>query len=195
MNTKLFLKISSIILITIVTIVSYFIIWPWVAIYIGTALLPNPPKPEITYGEFPFKLVYEINGETKVVEDTLICEYDGIGMNEGVGKFRKWKSHLASGNEKILLLNISGAPDLSYSNKKTIKQEIYYNSGPEDYYMGDMDEYEKYNHNFPNACFFEKYEDGSTIDGIIYADELSEKYNIKLISWDYTQPIRNNFIK
>ncbi len=31
------------------------------------------------------------------------------------------------------------------------------------------------------------------MDGIIPADELLTKYNIKLISWDYTQPIKNNF--
>ncbi|MBQ7936410.1 MAG: hypothetical protein IJ333_08740 [Clostridia bacterium] len=27
--------------------------------------------------EFPFKLVYEIDGETVVVEDTYICKYKG----------------------------------------------------------------------------------------------------------------------
>ncbi|WP_231929231.1 hypothetical protein [Brevibacillus sp. SKDU10] len=29
--------------------------------------------------------------------------------------------------------------------------------------------------------------------GIIPADELLTKYNIKLISWNYTQSIKNNF--
>ena len=28
---------------------------------------------------------------------------------------------------------------------------------------------------------------------ILYADQLLEQYKIKLISWDYTQPIKNNF--
>ena len=50
--------------------------------------------PEIRYGEFPFRLEYEINGERFVIEDTVICEFDGIGWNEAQGKFRKWKDYL-----------------------------------------------------------------------------------------------------
>lgn len=54
-------------------------------------LTPNPPEPQITYGEFLFKLECEINGDKKTVEDTVMREYDGIGWNEGSGKYRKWK--------------------------------------------------------------------------------------------------------
>lgn len=32
----------------------------------------NPPKPEITYGEFPISITYEIDGQTKVIDDTVI---------------------------------------------------------------------------------------------------------------------------
>ncbi len=51
-------------------------------------------------GEFPFCLEYEIKGKRSVIQDTLICEYDGIGINEGQGKYREWKEHLASGKHK-----------------------------------------------------------------------------------------------
>jgi hypothetical protein len=158
----------------------------------GISILPNPSKPEITCGEFPLRLVYEINGETKVIEDTLICEYDGIGMDEGQGKYRKWKGHLASGKERLLLLEVDN-PVALRSDRKIVKQEIYYPIGSARYYMGDMKEYERYKQSFPNASYFEKYENGGASSGIIRADELLEKYNIKLISWDYTQPIKNKF--
>nr|WP_276565010.1 hypothetical protein [Brevibacillus halotolerans] len=170
-----------IVLIVFVGIIAYFTVWPWVMIFLGSSLLPNPPRPEITYGEFPFRLEYEIKGKRSVIQDTLICEYDGIGINEGQGKYREWKKHLASGKQQILLLKIDDS------------KEIYYDPGPARYYMDDMNEGVTYIHGFPNAIYFEKYADGSTRDGIIPADELLTKYNIKLISWDYTQPIKNNF--
>ncbi|MEX1029266.1 MAG: hypothetical protein WDZ91_04370 [Paenibacillaceae bacterium] len=123
---------------------------------------------------------YEINGQRKVIEDTLICEFDGFGSDEGRGKYRKWNQRLASGNENITLLKVDDT------------KEIYYPLGSTDYYMGDLGKYETFNHIFPNAAFIEK--DGRiTHSGIISADQLLKQYNIKLINWDYTSPIKNNF--
>ncbi|MGG1442474.1 hypothetical protein ABE354_10515 [Brevibacillus laterosporus] len=186
-------SVSITVLIAVVAVIVYFTVWPWVMISLGISLLSNPTKPEITSGEFPFRLVYMINGETKVIEDTLICEYDGIEMDEGHGKYRKWKERLASGNQKILLLNADGASGIAFSNNKTLSQVIYYDPGPAWYYMGEYERGNRYKHGFPNASFSEQYQDGSGANGIIQADELLEKYNIKLISWDYTQPIKNSF--
>lgn len=155
---------------------------PWSVIYLGLIFEPNPPKPKITYWEFPFKLEYKINEEHKVVEDTLICEFDGFKMNEGLGKYRKWKSLLKSGNKKIILLQIN---DTDY---------LYYDPGYAGYYLGDSNNanaisYEEY---FPNASRLER--DGNfTSDGIIMADELLNKYNITLISWQPSEPIVNEF--
>jgi hypothetical protein len=195
MKIKTFSVAIIIVLIAIAAIIAYFVVVPWATIALGISLMPNPPKPEITYGEFPFRLVYEINGQQKVVQDTLICEYAGIGMNEGRGKYREWKERLASGNQKILLLNTNGASGIVFRKQKTLKQEIYYDPGPAWYYMGDLERGNGYKHSFPNASFSEEYQDGSGPYGNILADELLEKYKIKLISWDYTQPIKNSFSK
>jgi len=179
--------------IAIAAIIAYFVVLPWVMIALGISIMPNPPKPEVTYGEFPFHLVYEINGQQKVVQDTLICEYDGIGMNEGQGKYRKWKERLASGNKSILLLNADGASGIAFSNKETLKQEIYYDPGPGWYFMGDYEPGNEYRQNSPNASYSEQYKDGNGSYGIIHADELISKYHIKLISWDIAKPIKNKF--
>lgn len=156
------------------------IAWPWLAILIGIQLEPNPPRPEIAYGEFPFRLEYEINGQRKVLQDTLICEYDGIGADEGRGKYRKWKQRLANGNERITLLRIDET------------QEIYYSSGSANYYMGDLETGREYQHGFPNALIIEK-EGRFTSNRLIRADQLLKEYNIKLISWEASPPIINNF--
>lgn len=150
------------------------LIFPWASITIGIIMTPNPPKPEITYGEFPFKLVYEINGEQFVVEDVVVCEYDGVGMNEAVGKYRKWKSYLKSnGKENIVLL------DLGDDNS------IIYPTGSVKYYMGDKD---TEHYLFPNAVMMRR--NGY---GIIRADELKSEYSIVLISWEPSPPIENSF--
>ncbi|CAM2776464.1 hypothetical protein PASE110613_00125 [Paenibacillus sediminis] len=157
-----------------------YIALPWFLILIGIQLEPNPPRPEITHGEFPFRLEYEINGERKVIQDTLICEFDGFGTNEARGKYRKWRERLSSGNERIALLKVN----------KT--KEIFYAPGSANYYMGDLGNTEEYEPLFPNALFFEK-ESSGTNTGIIHADELFNKYHIRLISWDSIPPIKNNF--
>ena len=192
MRTKTFLGQTILALAIVASIIVFFVVSPWVMIYLGIPLLPNPPKPEITYGEFPFRLVYEINGEKKVVEDTYVCEYAGIGMDEGQGKYRKWKQYLASGKELLILLEVDN-PVALRSNRKVVRQEIYYPIGGARYFMGDMKEDEKYTQILPNACYYEKYDDGSTSSGIIRANELLEKFKIKLISWDCSQPIKNIF--
>jgi len=185
--------IPIVVLMAIFLVIISIVILPWVLTFLGISLLPNPSKPEIKYGEFPFSLVYQINGETKTIEDTLVCEYAGIGMDEGTGKYRVWKEYFNSRNQKILLLNTDGSPGIVFSDKKTVKQEIYYDPGPAGYYMGDIKFYGDYNPNFPNASFFEQYADGSSSEGIINSEDLLNNYNIKLISWDCLKPVENKF--
>ena len=74
---------------------------PWIMLAVGLWLSPAPPKPEITYGEFDFKLVYEIDGEIQTIEDTIICEFDGFNIDEANGKTRRWKEEFKNeqGNE------------------------------------------------------------------------------------------------
>lgn len=89
-----------------VVIVGVFVFFtaPWILLYIGLSLTENPPKPAYTYGEFPFHLEYEIDGQVKTVEDTVIVEFDGFGLSEGSGgKYIQWKRSLASGNKEIVL--------------------------------------------------------------------------------------------
>lgn len=56
-----------------------FVSWPWLLLIIGINSQPNPPQPTIKHGQFPFRLEYELNGQRKIIEDTLICEFDGSG--------------------------------------------------------------------------------------------------------------------
>jgi len=174
-------EIVIIIIILLVFISAYFTI-PWLAIGIGTFNSPNPPTPEITYGEFPFKLVYEINDEQKVIEDTVISRYGGIGI--GSNKYRKWNSWLASGetngkytwHERVILLRID----------KT--KYIFYLVGSPAYYMGDS----PYNAPF-EASFSDAWLYNAPSNQPINAAELLSEYGIKIISWEPSPPIVNSF--
>lgn len=89
--------------------------WAFTSI-IGTWLfIPNPPEPEITYCEFPFEIVYEIDGEIITINDVYVCQYDGIGANEGSGKYRVWKSYIKSTGEENLILFKDGNLTLACS--------------------------------------------------------------------------------
>lgn len=170
-------KIVWIPLIVIIGIGVYLTL-PWTLIYVFGQLEPNPPRPSITYGEFPFRLEYQINGETKIIEDTLICEFDGYGWNEGIGKHRKWKERLASGDDEIVLLKVN-------ENK-----EIVFPPGDARFLMGESEYAEHYL--FPDAVIIET-DDRFTSSGLIRRKELIDEYNIELINWDHSEPISNSF--
>ena len=68
----------------------------WIGMWIST---PNPPEPEVTYGEFPFEIVYEIDGEIFTINDVYVCEYRGIALSEASGKCRSWKGYIKSSGE------------------------------------------------------------------------------------------------
>lgn len=151
--------------------------------------LPNPPKPEIKRAEFPFRLEYEIEGETKIAEDILICEFNGFSSNEAAGKYRTWKSYFKSGNTRITLLQND---DIEIYYKPNINPQI---SGA--YYMGDTEIYDSINETFPNALCTDDYEKIENNEReapcLISAHDLWEKYKIKLISWNIAPPIQNSF--
>ncbi len=186
MNKKIILTTIIIILIIMVVLCFCVFIYPWIALRFGITMLPNPYKPEITYGEFPFCLKYEIKGEQVEVNDVLICEYDGVGFDTGRGKYRKWKSRLKSGNTRITLF-------------KSDEIEIFYSPGlPSSriagVYMGDTEEYPGTNEaTFPNAWYTSDFEDKTAKKYIITSEEMLEKYQIRLISWEPSKPIKNTF--
>ena len=172
-------------IIGVIVFVLYVLLYVFALSGAFAIFMPKPPEPKITHGEFPFRLVYEIDGETKVVEDVLICEYDGFGANAARGKYRQWKSYLASGNTRITLfrneeIEIFYTPNINH-----------WEAGA--FYMGDTEIYSSINEVFPNAWYTSDFGNKQVNSYIISADEMWEKYKIKLISWEPSSPIQNTF--
>ena len=172
-------------IIKIPIIVIIVVVWT-IMLMFGGFFLPNSPKPEITYNEFPLSLEYEIDGEYNKVSDALICEFDGFGFNEGNGKFRKWKAKFKSGNTRITLLKSDNIEIYYFSIKDNLRVSGVF-MGDTEYYSGGTGE------SFPDAWYTTDYEDKTVSGYIISADEMWEKYRIKLINWSISSPIENSF--
>ena len=165
-----------------------------------TIFEPNPPKPEITYQEFPFNLVYEIDGEIFEINDAYVCEFDGFRYSAGSGdKSRVWKVSLKSGNERTTLL-------------KTEEFEIFYSKINAYIYMDEPDYIVKslgitLENSHPRLRFANDFEKRrmSVMDdqakGIWHIEypksltdeEAWEEYKLRIISWECPPPIENKF--
>ena len=156
----------------------------------GFTFLVSVPEPEIKHGEFPFKLTYELDGEIKTIEDTVVCEFDGFEVLGEAGKYRKWKTYLKSGNEKIVLLDLREKNEVNEFGYTAL--ELFFSYGNGEYYMGDSQRVSK-----PQISDYVEYSyitAEKTVGGSAYkADEAHEKYKIRLISWECAPPIENKF--
>ena len=148
--------------------------------------MPKPPEPQITYGEFPFTITYEVDNEINTYYDVVICEYEGIESWGTAGKRRKWSRKLKSGNEYITLLR---------SKKGEETFEIYEAiPGLPEYYMGEYSKGYAKKH-YEDVIKDDRYlgYKGYNVDCAITKEEAWEQYGIKIISKEVSSPIENKF--
>ena len=158
---------------------------PWTIIYIGGYLSPDPPQPQVEYAEFPFELVYEIEGEERTVKDTLVIEHKGVKWNEAQGKHNKWNRYLKSQRVKgYIRHNVILFNGLLENGDSAI---IYLELGSCEYYMGLEDDmkYYYYSDIKPGDLVI----NSRTYTGPINEEELFEKFNIKIIKKTISDPI------
>lgn len=157
----------------------------------GFLFMFNPPSPKIKYGEFPFRLTYEINGEQKVIEDTIICKFDGFKSEGTNGIHRKWKTYLKSGNERLTLLDLRSLEEVNEFRQTML--ELYFYYGNAEYYMGDIGDRQRSAQGLDRVSYHYQNTDGTTGGSSYKVDEAYEKYKIRLISWEPSPPIQNTF--
>ena len=136
-------------------------------------------KPTITEGEFPFSITYEIDGETLTINDVYKVRYIG---NEG---YANTKSRVYVGE-----IGDMGEENTIY----TIKQEG--NTRIEllthlyaDYLMGDS----KYDY-FDDEDFEPRIYYYDSEDNEYHDEETLFKQGVKLIDFDYPEPLENSFV-
>ena len=154
---------------------------PWV----GNIIIANPPAPAVKYGEFPFRLTYEIGDSQHVIEDTIVCKFSGFEMCGSAGKYRKWEEYLKSGKERITLLDCRDMELMDRWGNRIL--ELYFDYGNAQYYMGDE---VGISNSIP---YMYQKADGSIGFSAISAEKAYETYQIKLIRWEASPPVQNNF--
>jgi len=175
----------KIVIIVIVGIIVLF--WGVIMILSRMLLGPRPQtRPEITRGEFDFRLEYEVNGERIVIEDTIIVQFDGFSADSGsMAWFRTWRVHLASNRRvrHLLLLELEDG------------RRIYYCLGSGGYLMGEPGIRELGIWAPFNAPILVQ-RSGSPLgsrSGVGGIEGLYNEFGIRLISWEHDPPIENNF--
>ena len=196
-------------LIALATFLVFFFvcIYPWIALWFGLAISPNPPKPEISYGEFPFQLTYELNDETKIIKDVAICKFDGYGKRTEAGQSRKWKVNLKSKvDDPILDSEQSKGMDFVWITLLDLRNdsisddngyeilELYFFGGNGHYYMNDeLGGHDRKAQDFTWVNYMYKTENGTIGHSAFTAEKAYEKFGIRLISWEASEPIQNTF--
>lgn len=192
----------------IIIIAMYFflILSPWILLWLGLTLMPKPPKPTICYGEFPFTLVYELNGEEKVIEDVAVCEFDGYDELTEAGQNREWRTYLKSeednlnsagekytmGVRQIPLLDLRNSDAADDEGNKIL--ELYFYGGNGHYYMGDpLGHKGRPPQDFERIYYMYQNENGELRYSEMSSEEALEEYHIRLISWEIEPPIENSF--
>lgn len=170
-------KIQKIlILIAIIVVLAVLIVLAPILLFIGEVIFDRPSTPKVKYGEFPFELVYEYNGEQHTITDTVICEYEGIEFSLEGGNDREWNCYLSSGTEY-------GQYYLDEEKYSTLHIQIPLEG---DYWMGDptFDTY------FAEPYLF--FVDDSTGTTYVNETDLTEVVGAKIISWEPSKILEGN---
>lgn len=164
-NKKLFLP-AIILVVAIVATTVYLII--------GSIAL----KPTVTKAEFPFKITYELDGETVTIED--VYEANFISNDEADNYKERYYS--------VKLLS-SGKNDTSFTLKQNENTRIVLDTNfYADYLMGDS-EYDY----FEGAPFEPQIYYYDENEAEYYDEETLAEQGVKLISFEYPTPIENSF--
>lgn len=186
------IKTIIIIVLSLLVLTTVTLLYPWITLFLGVSISPNPPKPEIPYGEFPFTLTYELDGEIREIEDVIICEFDGFINRGTAGKSRKWNTALKSGSEQLTLLDLRSTKEENEFKQTILELYFYYGSGA--YYMGDTENpFARKAQNFEWIDYKYQTTDGEIGSSGYKAEEAFEKYKIRLINWECAPPIENKF--
>ena len=150
-----------------------------------TGAFVSIPKPEIKEGEFDFALTYEVDGETKVIEGTYVCKFDGVSRYiDGVG--RDWTGYIKDHDN-------STDYEIKTTDEGVIKIDLdicseFFMSDPSYKISENTDVYK------PEPYIYITSGDATIEDPTneVFFDYYSGD-DVRIISFEYDQPIENTY--
>ena len=148
-----------------------------------SVFMPDPPLPISQYGEFPFTLVYEVDGQKKIIQDIIVCEYVGLTNLGTGGKYHEWTEYIKSTGEKYIIL-------LELNSEEDPIEFFYFYYGNAPYYMNDYYSISeaKNAQNFSYIRYYSRQPNGEFVGAMMPSEKAFDKYGIRLVSWECAPP-------
>ena len=143
------------------------------------------PRPEVKEGRFNFSVTYEIGGEAKTFSAVYVCEFDGTDWSLDGGYSRDWDTHVEGDYEGDDYSAILGTTDDGGSIV------LHFGLYPE-HFMGDP---EIGDWGLPEPSLGITYPENELGETWHIGDpvELERDYGIRIVSYEYDEPIENTF--
>ena len=182
MKKAVIISIISISVILFIAMMFYFVV----------GIEEKPPKIETK--EFPFVVEYEMNGERFVIEDSVVCEFDGYDLSvPSINKPRKWEEYLKSGEEeKCLIIKQENTNSSIKKNRHNEWANLGLFYGCAEYYMGDPSARSLVT-KYPQFIYYETYKNHYNWGTKLSEKELEKYFGIKVIKFEFSEPIKNEF--
>lgn len=164
----------------------------WTSIFAVGLLSPNLTEPEITSGEFPFVIEYEFEGETYIVEDTVVCSYEGNDPSALVPT-RSYSYYLKNDSNRLMIEFDANTESLLTEGQINEESRIVWYYGYGGYYLGDPKEADS----GPCINYVEIYKSSPKVSHHqttkLTNEQLEELFGIKIIRFEFSSPIENKF--
>ena len=176
----------------IATVLSLFILMSF------SGCVKYEDAPTITEGEFPFVFEYEIDGQRYLIEDTVVCRYNGYDESNPfplVTRRRSWYEVLNSGEEgKRLMLHLGyNSESLLVEGRINVESYVNFHYGFGGYYLGDPNCVNE----GPCIRYVEHYKTSEKVTHIkktkLTNEQLEKLFGIKIIRFEFSKPIENTF--
>ena len=147
--------------------------------------------PTIQSGEFPFVFEYEYQGQTYIIEDTVICSYGGINPDSGIPT-RWYASELKNSSDLCILTFDANVESFLVEGQINEASYVSLDCGYGGYYLGD------YLYKDRGPCFYyvETLVSSTGVRSIrknqLTATDVAELFDIKIIRFEFCEPIRNS---
>ncbi len=191
-------KTKKIIIVLLIAVVSVLAVFKVLSAVESLSLFIEQKPPQITEGEFPFVVEYEIDGERYIIEDTVVCSFDGYDHSAWFAKPRTWNEHLKSRDEdKRIILHEENNYSVLTPGRLNERSRVVLNYGSGEYYMGDKTNSRSMIYAKPFFYYSERYKTDEKTEHNT-GEKLSEKdlekyFGIKVIRFEFSKPIKNKF--
>ena len=166
-------------------------------IALGTVCISScakQPDPKIEEGEFAFVFEYEKDGKVNVIEDTVVCYFNGHDSSSLFKVFpRKWHAYLKNRSDLVIARFDEPSDSFIKEGRRIEGSYISLDYGEGGYYMGDPD----YASKKPHVSYSESYVDDEGVRRLatveISYEKLEEYFGIKVTRHEFSEPISNVF--